>query len=126
MVTDRMRNMSTQNKYFARFLHVLFPRYRIGQRTVVNSRAIHLNTLPGYSYSVSLLAVKGKRSGGRRAIEPCPLPCGRSPKAVFKQGGRRNNCPLALSSPASRASLACPSHTDIKIYQARHQVLVRN
>ncbi|WP_334808388.1 hypothetical protein [Nostoc sp.] len=36
--------MLTQNKYFARFLYVLFPRCRIGQRTVVNSHAIHLNT----------------------------------------------------------------------------------
>jgi hypothetical protein len=53
--------MSTHNKYFARLGPVLEPRYRIGQRTVVNSRAIHLNILPGYRYSVSLLAVIGKK-----------------------------------------------------------------
>jgi hypothetical protein len=39
--------MSTKKEYFARFLHVLlpvFPAGKDGHRTVVNSRAIHLDT----------------------------------------------------------------------------------
>lgn len=64
--------MSTHNKYFARLGPVREPRYRIyriGQRTVVNGSAdahrkphaqFIKGTLPGYRYSVSLLAVMGK------------------------------------------------------------------
>ena len=38
--------MSTHNKYLARLGPVLEPRYRIGQRTLVNSRAIHQGHVP--------------------------------------------------------------------------------
>jgi hypothetical protein len=50
-------------KYFARLVVVVFRVFaalKFGQTTLLASLAIHLNTLPGYRYSVSLLAVQGK------------------------------------------------------------------
>ena len=38
--------MSTHNKYFARLQPVREPRYGIGQRTVLNSRAIYQGHAP--------------------------------------------------------------------------------
>ena len=69
--------MSTHNKYFARLGPVLEPRYRIGQRTVVNGSAdahrkphaqFIKGTLPGYRYSVRLLAVMGKPIAEHRSL----------------------------------------------------------
>ena len=65
--------MSTHNKYFAPLGPVREPHYRIGQRIVVNGSAdahrkphaqFIKGTLPGYRYSVSLLAVIGKYVSG--------------------------------------------------------------